>query len=153
MKTIKRLAATNTTRRARATKANKRVVIAACALAACLALLAALPSGFFARTASAQDTVSPVAQEMGVPGTYVIRNARIVTVSGPDIENGTLVISGGKIASVGAGANASAPAGATEIDARGLSVYPGMFDAGPAWRSSRLSRERPAPWTPPNSAT
>ncbi|HEX5705203.1 MAG TPA: amidohydrolase family protein [Pyrinomonadaceae bacterium] len=58
--------------------------------------------------------------------TYVIRNARIVTVSGADIENGTLVISNGRIAAVGA--NATVPAGAQEIDGRGLIVYPGMID-------------------------
>ncbi len=59
--------------------------------------------------------------------TYAIRNARIVTVTGPVIENGTVVISNGKIAAVGAGV--SVPAGAKVIDAQGLSVYPGMIDA------------------------
>lgn len=59
---------------------------------------------------------------------YVIRNARIVTVSGAEIENGTLVIRNGKIESVGAGPSVAA-AGAQEIDARGLTVYPGMIDA------------------------
>jgi len=57
----------------------------------------------------------------------VIRNARIVTVSGPVIESGTVVITNGRIAAVGA--DASAPAGAKVIDAKGLSVYPGMIDA------------------------
>jgi imidazolonepropionase-like amidohydrolase len=61
---------------------------------------------------------------------YVIRNARIVTVSGPEIENGTLVIRDGKIEAVGASASVSAPPGAQEIDARGLTIYPGMMDAG-----------------------
>jgi imidazolonepropionase-like amidohydrolase len=104
----------------------KNVAAGLRAPAACLALLAALAPAFFG-AASAQDIVSPAQQETSTPGTYVIRNARIVTVSGADVENGTLVISDGKIASVGAGA--SVPAGATEIDARGLFVYPGMIDA------------------------
>jgi imidazolonepropionase-like amidohydrolase len=60
--------------------------------------------------------------------TYAIRNARIVTVTGPVIENGTVVISGGRIAAVGA--NVSVPSGAKIIDAAGLSVYPGMIDSG-----------------------
>ena len=60
--------------------------------------------------------------------TYAIRNARIVTVTGPVIEKGTVVISKGKITAVGA--NVSVPQGATSIDATGLSVYPGMIDAG-----------------------
>jgi imidazolonepropionase-like amidohydrolase len=61
-------------------------------------------------------------------GTVAIRNARIVTVSGADIENGTVVIRDGKIEAVGT--NVSVPAGAQTIDGRGLSVYPGMIDAG-----------------------
>ena len=64
----------------------------------------------------------------GVPGTYAIRNARIVPVVGAEIENGTVVVRDGKIEAVGA--NVSVPAGVQEIDARGLSVYPGMIDLG-----------------------
>jgi imidazolonepropionase-like amidohydrolase len=60
--------------------------------------------------------------------TYAIRNARIVTVTGPVIERGTVVIANGKIAAVGA--NVQAPAGAKVIDGTNLSVYPGMIDAG-----------------------
>ncbi|MBA3634761.1 MAG: amidohydrolase family protein [Acidobacteria bacterium] len=64
----------------------------------------------------------------GKAGTFAVTNARIITVSGATIENGTVVISNGKIAAVGA--NVSIPAGAERIDAKGLSVYPGMIDAG-----------------------
>ena len=66
----------------------------------------------------------------GRAGTFAITNVRIVTVSGPVIENGTLVIAGGKIAAAGAGV--SVPSGAERIDGKGLSVYPGMIDAGTA---------------------
>jgi imidazolonepropionase-like amidohydrolase len=78
----------------------------------------------------AQQIGNPTAQEGVLPprGTYAIRNARIVTVSGPDIENGTVVIRDGKIEAVGTSVNV--PAGAQTIDGRGLSVYPGMIDAG-----------------------
>lgn len=58
---------------------------------------------------------------------YAIRNARIITVTGAVIESGTVVITNGKIAAVGA--NASVPPGAKVIDGKGLSVYPGMIDA------------------------
>jgi imidazolonepropionase-like amidohydrolase len=61
-------------------------------------------------------------------GVFAIRNARIVTVSGPDIENGTVVIRDGKIEAVGTTVNV--PANAQVIEGRGLSVYPGMIDAG-----------------------
>lgn len=78
----------------------------------------------------AQQIGNPTTQQGVNPprGTFAIRNARIVTVSGADIENGTIVIRDGKIEAVGA--NVSVPAGAQTIDGRGLSVYPGMIDAG-----------------------
>ncbi len=60
--------------------------------------------------------------------TYAIRNAKIVTVTGPVIERGTVVISNGRIAAVGA--NVAVPSNAKVIDGTGLSVYPGMIDAG-----------------------
>jgi len=63
----------------------------------------------------------------GKSGTFAIVNARIVPVSGPAIENGTVVIQNGKIAAVGAGV--AVPAGAERLDGRGLTVFPGMIDA------------------------
>src|SRR4030095_13135381 len=80
--------------------------------------------------AFAQQIGSPTTQQGVLPprGTYVIKNARIVTVSGSDIENGSVVIRDGKIEAVGA--NVNAPSGAQSIDGRGVSVYPGMIDAG-----------------------
>src|SRR4030095_7161581 len=78
------------------------------------------------------------AQQIGVPtdqhgvnpprGTYVIRNAHIVPVTGPDIENGTIVVRDGKISAVGS--NVSAPSGAQSIHRAGLFIYPGMIHAG-----------------------
>src|SRR5512140_1975491 len=59
----------------------------------------------------------------GPRGTFAIKNAHIFPVSGPEIANGTVVISGGKIQAVGA--NAAIPAGAQVIDGTGLNVYPG----------------------------
>jgi imidazolonepropionase-like amidohydrolase len=61
------------------------------------------------------------------PGAFAIRNARIVPVSGPAIENGTVVVSGGLITAVGA--SVEVPADAWVIDGKGLTVYPGLIDA------------------------
>jgi imidazolonepropionase-like amidohydrolase len=58
---------------------------------------------------------------------YVIRDARIVTVSGPVIERGSVLVADGLIRDVGA--TVAAPPGAVIIDARGQTVYPGLFDA------------------------
>jgi hypothetical protein len=66
--------------------------------------------------------------QTGRAGTFAIIGARIVPVSGPAIENGTVVIQNGKIAAVGA--NVSVPSGAERIDGKGLTVFPGMIDAG-----------------------
>lgn len=78
--------------------------------------------------AAAQTSATAQQGVLAPQGTYVIRNARVVTVSGPEIENGTVVVRGGKIEAVGT--NVAVPAGAEEIDARGLIVYPGMIDLG-----------------------
>jgi len=75
----------------------------------------------FVTTAFAQ---SPKAKT----GTFALTNANIQTVTNGVINNGTVVISGGKITDIGAGVQA--PAGATVIDCKGLWVYPGMIDAG-----------------------
>ena len=57
----------------------------------------------------------------------LIRGARIVTVSGPVIAEGSVLVRDGRIAQVGG--SVSAPADAQVIDARGLTLYPGLFDA------------------------
>ncbi len=69
---------------------------------------------------------APPQQRSGVD-TYAITNARIVTVSGPVIERGTIVIRDGLIHAVGASVNA--PADARLIDGAGLTIYPGLIDA------------------------
>jgi imidazolonepropionase-like amidohydrolase len=80
----------------------------------------------------AQQIGNPTAQQgiTGTRGIFVIRNARIVTVSGADIENGSIVIRDGKIEAVGT--NVTVPRGAKEIEGRGLTVYPGMIDVATA---------------------
>jgi len=58
---------------------------------------------------------------------YAITHAKIFTVSGTTIDDGTLILRDGKIAAVGVGLDI--PAGAQVIDAKGLQVYPGIFDS------------------------
>ena len=71
--------------------------------------------------------VNPLNAQHSAVDTYAITNARIVTVSGPVIERGTVVIRNGLIAA--AGANVSAPSDARVIDGAGLTVYPGLIDS------------------------
>lgn len=54
-------------------------------------------------------------------------NARIVTISGDTIENGTLVVRHGKIEAVGK--DIAAPAGAKIVDATGKTIMPGLVCA------------------------
>jgi imidazolonepropionase-like amidohydrolase len=65
--------------------------------------------------------------QIQAPSVYAITHAKIFTLAGSPIEDGTLVIRDGKIAAVGAAVEV--PAGARVIDAKGLEVYPGLFDA------------------------
>jgi imidazolonepropionase-like amidohydrolase len=78
----------------------------------------------------------------GRAGTFAITNARIVTVSGATIENGTVVIQNGRITAVGA--NAAVPGGAETIDGKGLTVFPGMIDAGTNMGLAEIGQGAPA---------
>ncbi|HEX8765543.1 MAG TPA: amidohydrolase family protein [Candidatus Acidoferrum sp.] len=75
------------------------------------------------------DLSSPLvhAQSQPSPSAYAITHAKIFTLAGSPIEDGTLVIRDGKIAAVGS--RVEVPAGAQVIDAKGFEVYPGLFDA------------------------
>jgi len=61
------------------------------------------------------------------PSTVAIRNAKIVTVSGPVIAKGTVVVRNGLIEA--AGENVTIPADAWVVEGEGLTVYPGLIDA------------------------
>ncbi len=56
-----------------------------------------------------------------------IHNAKIVTVSGPVIAKGTVVVRNGLIEAVGE--NVAVPADAWVVDGEGITVYPGLIDA------------------------
>src|SRR5690606_29187927 len=86
-------------------------------------LLAATAVPFAAAAATAQP--QPTRPE--TPPHFAITNTRIVPVSGPAIERGTVVVRDGLIRAVGA--NVQAPADAWIIDGAGLTVYPGLMDA------------------------
>jgi imidazolonepropionase-like amidohydrolase len=58
--------------------------------------------------------------------TIAITGGTVYPVSGPKIENATVLIRDGKIAAVGT--NVAVPAGATRIDAAGKWVTPGLID-------------------------
>ena len=63
----------------------------------------------------------------GEPLYFAIRGARVVPVSGPPMENATVVISRGIITAVGK--DIAIPPEAWVIDGKGLTVYPGLVDS------------------------
>jgi imidazolonepropionase-like amidohydrolase len=76
-------------------------------------------------------TVAGVALLVGRPAagkdvTIAITGGRVVTVDGPDLPRGTVLISGGKVTAVGK--DVAVPTGAKVIDATGKVVYPGLID-------------------------
>lgn len=63
----------------------------------------------------------------GAPA-LVLVGARILPVAGPPIDDGVLVVSGGKVAAVGARGSVAIPAGAEVRDLSGRVVIPGLVD-------------------------
>jgi len=73
--------------------------------------------------------VSPtrLAAQGGEPQYFAIRGAKVVPVSGPPVENTTIVIAHGVITAIGK--DVPIPADAWIIEGKDLTVYPGLFDA------------------------
>ncbi len=91
-------------------------LIRRCASAVCVATLFTLfcaPPSLFAQG--------------GEPQYFAIRGAKVVPVSGPPLENATVVLSRGIITAVGK--DVAIPPEAWVIDGKGLTVYPGLFDS------------------------
>jgi imidazolonepropionase-like amidohydrolase len=94
---------------------NARILRFVTPASTCVLLLVAMATLLALRTAA-----------QNAPSVYAIKNAKVYSLAGPAVENATVVIRDGKIAAVGA--NVDVPAGAQLIDAKGLEVYPGLFD-------------------------
>jgi imidazolonepropionase-like amidohydrolase len=60
--------------------------------------------------------------------TIAITGGKLLTVSHGTIENGVLILADGKIAAVGTAAEVKVPKGAQIVDAKGMTVYPGLID-------------------------
>src|SRR5258708_7413857 len=69
----------------------------------------------------------PLPAQGGEPQYFAIRGAKVVPVSGPPVENATIVISRGLITAVGK--DIAIPPEAWVIDGKGLTVYPGLIDS------------------------
>jgi len=59
----------------------------------------------------------------------VLKGGKLLTVTHGVVENGIVVMQGGKITAVGGAGSANVPAGAQVIDVTGMTVYPGLIDS------------------------
>src|SRR3954470_11666461 len=67
-----------------------------------------------------------VASAQEKPQAYV--GAKLLTIAGPEIDNGVLVVQGGKIVAAGPAADVLIPADAERHDLKGKVVMPGLVD-------------------------
>ncbi len=91
-------------------------------ICAAIAAVAILPASAFAQAVAPTDLSTPAP-------TIAIVGGKLLTITHGVIENGTIVLSGGKIAAVGAAGAVKIPAGAQIVDAKGMTVYPGLIDS------------------------
>ena len=86
---------------------------------------AALGAAALAAPAARAQVVMPVAKQSQP---VVLRGATIHTVTRGTIQNGTIVLDGGKIVAIG-GADVPTPRAAKVVDVAGKHIYPGLIDA------------------------
>ena len=69
-----------------------------------------------------------VAAQAQSPQPIALTGAKLLTVSHGTIENGVLVMADGKISAIGEAGQVKIPSGAKVVDAKGMTVYPGLID-------------------------
>jgi imidazolonepropionase-like amidohydrolase len=73
--------------------------------------------------------VGPNTTATALPKLVVITGGKLLTISHGTIENGAIVLEDGKITAVGPAGSIKVPKDAQVFDAKGMTVYPGLFDA------------------------
>ena len=75
------------------------------------------------------------------PKAVVLKGGKLLTVSHGTIENGVLLIEGGKIAALGSANSVTIPSDARVIDVSGMTVYPGLIDSETSLGLTEISAE------------
>src|SRR5438874_9210312 len=70
--------------------------------------------------------LAPIARAQDKPQAYV--GAHLIPISGPEIDNGVVVVQGGKILAAGAASDVQIPDGAEKHDVAGKVIMPGLID-------------------------
>src|ERR1700746_595308 len=94
-----------------------------------LLLLLPLISIFFPTSAQAQD--KPIA----------LKGGKLLTITHGAIENGAILMQGGKITAVGPAGAVNIPSDAKIIDAPGMTIYPGLIDSETSLGLTEISAE------------
>ena len=71
----------------------------------------------------------------------VLKGGKLLTVSHGVIENGVLIMQGGKISALGAASSVKVPKDAKVIDVTGMTVYPGLIDSETSLGLTEISAE------------
>src|SRR5271165_1851677 len=71
----------------------------------------------------------------------VLRGGKLLTVTHGVIENGVVVMQGGKIVAVGAANSVTVPSAAQVIDVTGMTIYPGLIDSETQLGLTEISAE------------
>jgi imidazolonepropionase-like amidohydrolase len=71
----------------------------------------------------------------------VLKGGKLLTVTHGAIENGAIVMQGGKITAVGTASSVNIPSGAQVIDATGMTIYPGLIDSETQLGLTEISAE------------
>ena len=99
--------------------------------------LIALRLSVFAMLLASVVMAQPKTMAAAKPSTIALEQSKAVAITGGKlltithgtIDNGVLIIENGKIAAVGAANSVKVPANAQVIDAKGMTVYPGLIDS------------------------
>jgi imidazolonepropionase-like amidohydrolase len=100
-----------------------------CPLPLTLVLVLTLACSIFSTQAKAQD--KPIA----------LKGGKLLTITHGTIDNGVVVMQGGKIVAVGATGSVNIPNGAQVIDATGMTIYPGLIDSETQLGLTEISAE------------
>lgn len=95
-----------------------------------LVLFSGLVAGTFCKPAFAQEIA------------IALKGGKLLTITHGVIENGVIVMQGGKITAVGPASSSSVPSGAQEIDASGMTIYPGLIDSETNLGLTEISQEQ-----------
>ncbi len=82
--------------------------------------------GVVVAIATSVVVLSPSAIAVEPAGVVAFVGAKLIPVDGPEIEDGTIVVSGGKIIAIGPRKEVAIPAGAGTVDVTGKTIMPGL---------------------------